>query len=159
MSTITDLRILVVEDDNPKLSAIKQCLTEELKINSIISAKSLSSAMQILESETFDLCIVDMSIPTYDFDADTTGGEPQSKGGIDILRFLQSEKETTKAIIITQYSEFPDGNGAASTLECLTDQLLKKFKTTLIAVLFYASQKSDWRNKLKLSIHGEFNGC
>lgn len=157
MSTITNLKILIVEDDNPKLNAITQCLSEELMVNDIKSAKSLTSAIQLLESENFDLCIVDMSIPTYDFDADKTGGEPQSKGGIDVLRYLQSETEGTKAIIITQYSEFADNNGIASTLECLTEQLLKKFRRTLIAVLFYASQKSDWRNKLKLSIHGEFN--
>lgn len=157
MSTITNLKILIIEDDNPKLDAITQCLREELQIHNIVSAKSLTSAIQRLESDRFDLCIVDMSIPTYDFDADRTGGEPQSKGGIDVLRYIQSETEATKAIIITQYDEFTDGNGSASTLDYLTAHLLKKFKNTLVSVLFYASQRSDWRNKLKLSIHGEFN--
>ncbi|KPW45121.1 MULTISPECIES: response regulator [Pseudomonas syringae group] len=157
MSIITDLKILIIEDDNPKLDAITQCLTEELQIHDIVCAKSLTSAIQRLESDRFDLCIVDMSIPTYDFDVDQTGGEPRSKGGIDVLRYIQSETEATKAIIITQYDEFTDGNGEASTLEYLTAHLLKKFKSNLVSVLFYASQKSDWRNKLKFSIYGEFN--
>lgn len=159
MSIPTNLNILIVEDDTPKLNAIKSCLSDEIGVNvtNISVACSLTSAIQKLQTQDFSLCIVDMSIPTYDFDADKTGGEPQAKGGLDILRFIQSETDSTKAIIITQYNEFPDGNGSASTLEQLTEQLLRKFKKNLLAVLFYASQKSEWRSKLKYSINGEFD--
>lgn len=159
MSIPTDLNILIIEDDTPKLNAIKSCLTGEIGISeaSISVARSLTSAIQKLQEQNFALCVVDMSIPTYDFEVDKTGGEPQAKGGLDILRFIQSETDSTKAIVITQYNEFTDGNGSASTLEQLTEQLLKKFKKNLLAVLFYASQKSEWRSKLKFSITGEFD--
>ncbi|MDO9331095.1 MAG: response regulator [Pseudomonas sp.] len=159
MSTVTNMKILVVEDDKPKLNAIVSFLREELKIISIATAKSLTSAVQEISTSTYDMCIVDMSIPTYDFDVDKLGGGlPQSFGGKDILRFLESEAPDTKAIIVTQYSEFSDGNGSAQTLEILTEQLLRKFRSNLLAVLFYASQKSDWRTKLRLAIIGEYDG-
>lgn len=156
MSTTTNLKVLIIEDDTPKLTAIEDCLREELGFTDLVSARSLSSALRVLQSNDFQLCIVDMSIPTFDFDADKTGGEPQAKGGADVLRYIQSESPETKAIVITQYIEFPDGNGAASTLTQVSESLLKKFKHNLIAVLFYASQKSDWRSKLKYAIYGEF---
>ncbi|MBT9234313.1 response regulator [Pseudomonas sp. MG-2] len=156
MSTTTNLKVLIIEDDTPKLTAIEDCLREELGFTDLVSARSLSSALRVLQSKDFHLCIVDMSIPTFDFDADKTGGEPQAKGGVDVLRYIQSEAPETKAIIITQYIEFPDGNGTASTLMQVSESLLKKFKHNLIAVLFYASQKSDWRSKLKYAIYGEF---
>ena len=159
MSIVTELRILVIEDDTPKLNAILSCLTEEVGIcvSNVIVAKSLTSAVHSLGAGSYDLCIVDMSIPTYDFDEDRTGGEPQAKGGLDILRYIQSESDHTKAVVITQYNEFPEVNGSASTLEQLTEQLLRKFNQNLLAVLFYASQKSDWRMKLKFVIDGAFN--
>lgn len=159
MSIPTDLNVLVIEDDTPKLNAIKSCLSDEVGIGAanISVARSLTSAIQMLQIQVFSLCIVDMSIPTYDFDVDKTGGEPQAKGGLDILRYIQSETDSTKAIVITQYSEFPGSNGSASTLEQLTEQLLRKFRSNLLAVLFYASQKSEWRSKLKYSINGEFD--
>lgn len=159
MYILTKLSVLVVEDDTPKLNAIISCLTDEVgvELENIAVARSLTSAIHMLEAQKFALCIVDMSLPTYDFEVDKTGGEPQAKGGLDVLRYIQSETDDTKAVVITQYSEFPDGNGSASTLEQLTDQLLRKFKFNLLAVLFYASQKSEWRSKLKYSINGEFD--
>ncbi|WP_447891807.1 response regulator [Pseudomonas atacamensis] len=159
MSTVTNKKILVVEDDKPKLNAIVNFLAEELKISHVDTAKSLTSAIEKISSNFYDMCVVDMSIPTYDFDVDKSGGGlPQSFGGKDILRFLQSESELTKAIVITQYSEFSDVDGSAQTLETLTAQLLRRFRSNLIAVLYYASQKSDWRSKLRLAIIGEYDG-
>ncbi len=160
MSLITSMKVLVIEDDTPKLNAIINCLAEDVGVvsSNIYVARSLTSAIGALESETYALCIVDMSIPTYDFEADKTGGEPQAKGGLDVLRYIQSETDETKAVVITQYHEFTEVDGSASTLEQITEQLLKRFKVNLLAVLFYASQKSDWRNKLKFLINGEFDG-
>jgi len=156
MSTTINRRVLIVEDDAPKLEAIKDYLRTDINIDTPEIAKSLTSAIQQISRKSFDLCIIDMSIPTYDFDADKSGGDPQSKGGVEILRYIQSESPKTKAIIITQYDEFPEGNGSV-TLEELTSQLLIKFKNNLLAVLFYASQKSEWRNKLKYTIYGGYN--
>ena len=151
MSTIFDGRVLIIEDDAPKLNAIKECLRTEVGIESPDIAKSLTSAIRAIAKNSYNLCIIDMSLPAYDFEEDKSGGDPQAKGGVDVLRFIQSESPATKAIIISQYDEFPDGRGSV-TLDELTDQLLSKFKKNLLAVLFYASQKSEWRNRLKAEI-------
>ncbi|WP_405118253.1 response regulator [Pseudomonas leptonychotis] len=154
MSIITDGRILVIDDDAPKLNAIKECLKADLGLDNPDIAKSLTSAIRAISNNSYSLCIIDMSLPTYDFEEDKSGGDPQAKGGVDVLRFIQSESPATKAIIISQYDEFPDGSGSV-TLDELTEQLLRKFRKNLLAVLFYASQKSEWRNRLKNTINRE----
>lgn len=157
MFTITDGKVLVIDDDAPKLNAIIDCLSVELGIVSPDVAKSLTSAIRSISRSTYSLCIIDMSLPTYDFDEDKSGGDPQAKGGVDVLRYIQSESPTTQAIIVSQYDEFPDGAGVVS-LDELTEQLMIKFKGNLLAVLFYGSQKSEWRNRLKNVILGRKDG-
>lgn len=155
-SITTELAVLIIEDDAPKLRAIINFLSVELDITNPVIAKSLTSAIQKLSKQKFDLCIVDMSIPTYDFDADKSGGEPQSGGGRDILRFINSEAPSTKAVILTQYDEFPTANGTDLTLDSLTVSLLKKFNKILLAVIFYSTQKGEWRKSLKSIIKETF---
>lgn len=154
MCIITDLKVLVVEDDAPKLKAITGFLREELLLSEIDVAKSLTSAIQSLSKNEYDFCIVDMSIPTYDFDVDKSGGEPQSGGGRDILRFIKSEAERTKAVVLTQFNEFTTLDGGELTLDLLRDSLLRKFKKNLLAVIFYSTQQGEWRKILKSTIEG-----
>lgn len=149
ISITTKLSILIIEDDAPKLKAIINFLNEDLNFFEPVIAKSLTSAIQKLSNEEFDLCIVDMSIPSYDFEADKTGGEPQSGGGRDILRFISSEAPRTKAVVLTQYNEFRTTHGVDVTLDALTVSLMKKFNKILLAVVFYSTQKGEWRKKLK----------
>lgn len=158
MSITTSKKVLVIDDDAPKLNAIKEFLKSDLGIEYPDVAKSLTSAIRAIANNKYDLCIIDMSLPTDDFEEDKSGGDPQAKGGIDILRFIQSESPTTKAIIISQYDEFPDGSGSV-TLEDLTENLMRKFKRNLLAVLFYASQKSEWRNGLISVINRSKDDC
>lgn len=151
MLTFTNPNILIVEDDEPKLKAILALLNEIFSNPKIISAKSLSTALKSISQNQFDICIIDMSLPAYDFDKDITGGgQPQDFGGRDILRFLEDLAPNTKAVILTQYEEFKSkGFYGPEKLENIADELKIEFGGLLLDVIYYSGQRGNWREKIK----------
>src|SRR5258708_7065919 len=108
MST-SNFRVLIVEDDEPKLNAVLRFLESEFPTLEILVAKSLNSAIERLASNIIDLAIIDMSLSTYEFSADKEGGgRPQAFAGEDIVRFVDAESPSTKSVVLTQYEEFSD---------------------------------------------------
>ncbi|MFJ1300081.1 hypothetical protein ACILG0_08940 [Pseudomonadota bacterium AL_CKDN230030165-1A_HGKHYDSX7] len=144
--------LLVVEDDEPKQRSIIGFLSEIVRSDvKIVSAESLTSAVSVLSSKEVVFVVVDMSIPTFDLVKDRRGGgQPQGFGGADILRFIQSETEVTKSVVITQYEEFvlrlgekrKDPRGLE---EALRSELDERF----LGVIHYAGQHGSWRQALK----------
>lgn len=155
MTPITSsLKILLVEDDAPKRKAIEQLVAEFLPASKIVSVHSLSTAINAIENNIFDIAIVDMSLPTYDFAADKEGGgQPEGFGGSEILRFIESESPTTGCIIVTQYQEFPDKSaGTSKRIEELIEELTKEFQEILFGVFHYSGQRGSWRDELKQAL-------
>jgi CheY-like chemotaxis protein len=144
-------RILVVEDDEPKLNAVFRFLQGEYPDAEILTARSLSTAIGCLSSADVNLAIVDMSLPTYDVSIDKTGGgPPQGFGGEDVVRFIAAESPQTKSVVLTQYEEFSDVNrGGRKSLSELSASLTQSLDANFLGVLHYSSQQGTWRNELK----------
>jgi ActR/RegA family two-component response regulator len=151
MTLITnDFSILIVEDEEPKLNAIRAFLFDDFPMINVSIAKSLTSAISELSNKEFDFCIIDMSLPTYDFEVDKTGGgKPQTEGGTEILRFMESECPDLKAVVLTQYNEFATLDGSVLSIEDLRHNLTQEFSDNLLAVIYYSGQKAEWRSELK----------
>jgi CheY-like chemotaxis protein len=149
MSTCS-LTILVVEDDGPKLSAVLQMLQVEFPKAHVSVAGSLISAVENITKSAFDLAIVDMSVPTYEFSVDREGGgRPQGFGGEDILRFVEAESPITKTVVLTQYQEFSENqNRGRRSLEDVTQSLRGSLGAGFLGVLYYSGQRGEWRSKL-----------
>lgn len=148
--TTNKLSFLVVEDEEPKLNAIRAFLLDEFPKIYVVTAKSLNSAIAELSNNEFGFCIIDMSIPSYDFEVDKTGGgKPQAEGGTEILRFMESECPGLKAVVLTQYNEFATLDGSVLSLENLRANLTQEFSENLLAVIYYSGQKAEWRAELK----------
>jgi CheY-like chemotaxis protein len=143
-------RVLVVEDDAPKLKAILQMLEDEYPHFDVLTAKSLSSAIEILSRGNFDLAIVDMSLPTYDLVHDSFGGgAPQGFGGEDILRFIASESEDLDMVVLTQYDEFPsEGRESVRSLNDVHASLSEEIGARFKGVIFYSGLHGDWKVSL-----------
>lgn len=143
--------ILVVEDDEPKQRSVVGMLMEHLRGDVEVKvAESLSGAIEVLAQGAVLFAIVDMSLPTYDFLKDKRGGgTPQGYGGADILRFIDTETEGTKTIVLTQYEEFVlsrdgqrrDTGGLEMTLRAELDE-------RFLGVLHYDGQYGEWRGRL-----------
>lgn len=146
-----NMKVLVVEDDEPKLRAIKRFFGENYKQYSIAEAKSLTSAIALLDSEPFSLAVVDMSLPTYDISAATMGGgAPQGFGGEDVLRFISAVCPDTLMLVITQYEEFPDsGAGGVRSLAEIGSSLAEDIGEGFLGAIHYSGQHGDWQIMMK----------
>ena len=145
------VRVLVIEDDEPKLAAIEKLIREELPDADVRSARSLTSAVSALTEEDVDLAVIDMSLPTYDFSTDKAGGGlPQKFGGEDVLRFIESERPETLTVVVTQYEEFSDSKGRGSrSLSDLRESLGRLMGPSFLGVIHYSGQQGEWRARLR----------
>jgi CheY-like chemotaxis protein len=147
------LCVLVVEDDEPKMTAIQRFLTEECSAVKLYVASSLTSAVDCLSNQRIDLAIVDMSIPTYDFSKDRAGGgRPEAFGGEDIVRFIESESPETAYVILTQYEQFDDELTGRTSLSDLRERLSRSLTGRFFGVIYYSDQLGKWREDMKTVI-------
>ena len=149
--------VLVVEDDEPKLRSIVGMLREHLRdLFEIAVTESLSGAIEVLTENEVVFAIVDMSLPTYDFVKDKRGGgTPQGYGGADILRFIDSETEKTRTLVLTQYEEFVmSKNGQLRDTKSLEAMLRAELDERFLGVFHYDGQHGAWRKALLQVLKG-----
>jgi CheY-like chemotaxis protein len=154
---LKEMRVLVVEDDEPKLSAIKEMMQAEFSKAKLSFARSYSSAINCLDHSTYDLALLDMSLPSFDLAKDKSGGgEPQGFGGQDLLRTLEAEAPQTRAIVITQYNSFQESlNSEIKTFDQLAEDLRAEFGALLMGMIYYSGKQGRWKAELRALIEGE----
>ena len=143
--------VLVVEDDEPKQRSIVGMLIDNFQDRfEIVIAESLSGAIEVLTEKKVIFAIVDMSLPTYDFVKDRRGGgTPQGYGGADILRFIDSETEGTRTLVLTQYEEFVlSKDGQRRDTVSLDAMLREELDDRFLGVVHYDGQHGAWRKSL-----------
>ncbi len=143
--------ILVVEDDEPKQRSIVGMLMEQLQGQyEIAVTESLSGAIEVLTGNEVVFAIIDMSLPTYDVVRDKRGGgTPQGYGGADILRFIDSETEETRTLVLTQYEEFVlSKDGQRRDTRSLEAMLRAELDERFLGVIHYDGQHGAWRKTL-----------
>lgn len=143
--------ILVVEDDEPKQRSIVGMLMEQLQGQyEIAVTESLSGAIEVLTGNEVVFAIIDMSLPTYDVVKDKRGGgAPQGYGGADILRFIDSETEETRTLVLTQYEEFVlSKDGQRRDTRSLEAILRAELDERFLGVIHYDGQHGAWRKTL-----------
>lgn len=143
--------ILVVEDDEPKQRSIVGVLMEHCSERfEIAVTESLTGAVEVLTTNEVAFAIVDMSLPTYDFLKDKRGGgTPQGYGGADILRFIDSETERTRTLVLTQYEEFfLSKDGQRKDTKSLEVMLRAELDNRFLGVVHYDGQHGAWRKTL-----------
>lgn len=144
--------VLVVEDDEPKRRSITGFLQETLRQDvELRTAESLASALSVLGAFKIVFAVVDMSIPTFDFVKDRRGGgQPQGFGGADILRFIDSETDSTRSVVLTQYEEFVlPQDGVRRDPRGLEDMLRSELDERFLGVIHYDGQHGVWRKSLR----------
>lgn len=142
------MRMLMVEDEVPKQRHISSFLNEVVRDLELQVAKSVNSAVECLEEQTFDLMLLDMSLPTFDQGNDESGGRPQGFGGIEVVREIQMAGVKCKIVVITGYEVFPKGDGGQLNIGQLKDDLEGEFKDLVVGVLHYNSAVDEWKTSL-----------
>lgn len=97
------LSILLVEDSEFKRLIVTKFIQEACPKLSLSIAKDRISALTFLQSEKFDLMLLDMQLPNREEDKD-----PQEDGGETLLEEILYEegyKQPTQILALTQYEE------------------------------------------------------
>lgn len=144
--------ILLVEDEAPKRKHIESLLHELAPHARVSVARSVNSALDILEAETISLLLLDMTLPTWDVGDSEEGGRPQGFGGTEVLRHITMAEIACPTVIITGYEGFIR-DGATVDLAKLRAELVDEFPELLRAVLHYNSTYDEWKTALAATLH------
>ena len=151
-------KILVVEDDEFKLSSLKQFLVNSFKSVELHEATNLYDATIIINDITFDLILLDMSIPSHPFKV--AGGTPKSLpiGGLQVIFELKSLKRTDDCIIITQYPEIEICGSHYPTAKA-EKSIFEHYNYRVLKCIQYSEGASLWKSELTkaLSSYENFN--
>lgn len=139
--------MLIVEDDEQKREKLHQFISENFPSVRVSLAKSYQSGLASLKERTFDLVVLDMSLPTFDKTKDEDGGRHLAYGGREILRQMARRKMPTSVVIVTQFDKFGEGT-AIVTREELDNELSELFPTLYIGMVFYRVAADSWKEQL-----------
>ena len=145
------MKILLIEDDEFKKRNIEEFL-DSLGGNDVSSVGAVNSAISSLRENTYDLIILDMSLPTFDFGPNEKGGRPQGFGGREILRQLERFEIVVPVIVVTQYATFDDEN-EYMRLEELDKKLMSDHPENFYGLVFYDASADNWKNGLEIYIY------
>lgn len=137
------MKILIVEDDAFKAEDVKNAILKEFRDCYIQIVKSYQSGCEVSITETFDLLILDMSIPNFDICSEDQGGETLKNGGELIMRELVDEGKNFNAVILSQYETF-----AGETIEQIDTRLKAFCQTKYMGWIKYSISNNDWQEKL-----------
>lgn len=145
-------QILLVEDEAPKRHHIENLLRDLTPRARILIARSVNSALDVLDKDAIDLLILDMSLPTFDVGERERGGRPQGFGGTEVLRNMTMSEIGCPTVVITGYEGFVREGGSTVDLTQLRAELLEEFPSVLRAVLHYNSTFDEWKRVLSATL-------
>lgn len=141
------MKILIVDDDDFKTNNIKEILNEVNASFIIDVEKSLNCGLRRIRKDTFDIILLDMSMPTFSI---TDSQNFDSYGGKTFLKEMKRKKIEIPVIVITQYDIFGEGN-SQKTAEDLDEEFKKSF-SNYKGMVKYSSIQNDWKTHLKQAL-------
>ncbi len=138
------MKVLIIEDNPNKLKQIKNFLKEYYNQPQIEEARSFNGGKAKLYEETWDLILLDMSLPTYDITHTEYGGDKKPVAGKNLMKRMLNRKIFTPVVIITQFETFDDDR---ISLDSLNQEFNEKFSNIWKGTIFYGND--DWNIELK----------
>lgn len=142
------MQLLIIEDDPKKSERLRSFVTQEFPSFIVEEARSYQSGLAVSLAREIDVVILDMSMPTFDVSNREHGGEMRPFAGREVLRELQRKKRRTKAIIVTQFESFGDGDDR-QTLDELRRELGLNYPDLFNGVIYYQASETSWQDKLR----------
>lgn len=142
------MNILIIEDNEhkrEKVCSFIQSLNDDIVL---YEAASFNSGVKIISSYQLDLIILDMSLPTHDKSATESGGRFRVYGGKDIVRKMKRKSIDTPFVILTQYSNFGDGDNKKD-LSDIEAEFEESHPNQYISTIHYETASHLWKDKLQ----------
>lgn len=138
--------ILYVEDEEVKA---KEVLASLDKKNNVDFRKSLSGGLCAIQEKQYDLVLLDMSLPLYDYDSeDEDENDFETFAGIDILEELIRKSRNDKVVIITAFDILGEGENEI-TMSQLNENLQEEYNEIYLGLIYYDSSSLEWRRSLQ----------
>lgn len=140
------MKILFIEDHPLKQAQINKFVLENFSDCEIETKNSYISGLKelIKNYKTYDVLLLDISMPNYDISPEDSGGDWMPLAGKNILKEMYLRDIPTKAIVVTMHGSFDDGTKITE----LDDELQKEFTDNYIGYVFYSQINEDWKDKI-----------
>lgn len=138
------MKILIVEDNKEKLNTIRGFLKKKIEKAEFTEVVSYSSGITKIYDETWDLIILDMSLPTYDISHSESGGEKKPVAGREILRRMLGRKIYVPTIIVTQFDVFGEKQ---ISIASLNQEFEKQYRNIWVGTVSY--DKPNWQSEFE----------
>lgn len=140
------MKILYVEDEEVKAKEVLDVLNNKGIID---FRKSLNSGLAAIQEKNFDLILLDMSLPLYDYSSvDENENDFETFAGIDILEELDRKGRNDKVGIITAFDILGEGENEITMVQ-LDDKLQEEYKDVYLGLIYYDSSSLEWRRSLQ----------
>lgn len=146
------MNCLLVEDDENKWSQLESFLKASFLDIHLRQARSLQAGVRELRLTSFDLILLDMTLPNYDPSPDEPGGGTiHSFGGREFLKQMTRFEIRSPVIVVTQFETF--GNPPMTTnLQELDESLRRDFGSIYRGAVYYHPAIEGWRQNLSALI-------
>tara|TARA_Y100000780_G_scaffold215862_1_gene218679 strand:+ start:6292 stop:6750 length:459 start_codon:yes stop_codon:yes gene_type:complete len=151
------MKVLIVEDDKYKSTDLKNYLCNNYSEVKVSIFESLASGLfEIENNQSYDLVLLDMSMPSFDkTNEDPSGGTPESFAGDEFLAHMSLMQINVPVIIVTQYDNFgADEN--QKNLDALKEELRNNYNSIYVGTVYYQISTTGWHRSLKELIRTVF---
>ena len=140
------MRILFIEDHPLKQAQINKFVSEKFPNSEIKTKNSYISGLKelIKNHNTYDILLLDISMPNYDISSEDSGGDWMPLAGKNILKEMYLRDISTKAIVITMHGSYDDG----TKITDLHSELQKEFADNYIGYVYYSQINEEWKDNL-----------
>lgn len=153
------MRLLIVEDEEPKREAIIAFASSSFVWSSVTTAHSVRSAINSVRTQHPTLLLLDMSLPTFDIAPGEPGGRPQGEGGIEVLRYLEMSETLLPTIVVTGYDAFKKSDGQRIGYERLSEELRRDYPGIFRGLVHFDPIQGVWGEQLRALIAASLKGA
>lgn len=141
-------KLLIVEDDENKRAQLLQFIKGSVRDTEIAVERSLNSGIKRIRLESFDLIILDMTLPTYDASPDEPSDDTHIFGGREFLSQMDRFDVATPVIVFTQFELFGKAP-KVMRIEDLDRELMSEFSEKYLGAIYYHASLDGWKIQLK----------
>jgi CheY-like chemotaxis protein len=145
------MKILFIEDDEDKSKRVADFIRADFPRSSVVCARSFNSGLKALiaEGASFDLVLLDMTMPTYDASPEEPGGGAiEHFAGRDLLAQMRLRRIHVPTVVVTMLDSFGEGAKKVS-LNALIQELQHSYGSHFLGHVYYDATKEGWRRSLK----------
>jgi len=139
--------VLIVEDDEHKISDVEELLESLETKFEVVVKKSVREGIIFVAKNDVDLILLDLSLPTFDETATSAGGSGQPQGGLEIVRMLKRKGAYPSIILVSQYHQL-EFDGKFVSLDNSVPIIRERYQANVIGAVLYSVSSLEWRTPM-----------